>query len=107
MLIIRSMLESFDHERGRNLPCTKLEFAHLWAIGLFTSDGDFCSQFQNDLRDSSSGCKWRQMEISFQNGLECLRFAQKMCTSIKRNFSFVNIINAGENRKMFNNFEFT
>ena len=57
MQLIRSVLDRYDHERGNSLPSKKLSFMDFWAIGLFTQDGAFCSQYQNDRRNSC-GCKW-------------------------------------------------
>ena len=78
MRAIRSILNLFDHERGRKLPTKKLEFEDIWSIGIFTSDGHFCSEFQKDLRNSQIGCKWKIMQSAFDSGLEYLDFVQKM-----------------------------
>ena len=78
MRTIRKYLKENDRERGKQLPVKKLDFKDLWAIGIFTNDTEFCSQFQKDLRDPKSGCKWRRMENCFNRALKCLKFVQKM-----------------------------
>ena len=78
MKFIRTVLQKSDHLRGKELPPRKLEFEHFWAIGLFTSDGDFCGQFQRDLRRADCGCKWRHMEKAFYTAIHSLSFVQKM-----------------------------
>ena len=83
MRLIRSVLEKFDDQRGKGqLPSRKLEFNNIWSILLFTSDGDFCSQFQKDLRNSLSGCKWMIMDTLFGHGLEILQFVQKIVIDV-------------------------
>ena len=83
MTKIRTILQTNDHKRGtKDLQVTRrVEFDHICAVGLFTADGCFCSQFQKDLRDSQSGCKWSLMEGSFRTALKSLHFAQKIGNS--------------------------
>ena len=75
---IRSILNHFDDQREIKIPSSKLRFEDIWSIGIFTSDGGFCSQLQKDLRSSQIGCKWRCMQIAFTCGLGYLVFVQTM-----------------------------
>ena len=78
MRLILKELKSYDHLRGSKLPSRELKFEDIWAIGLFTTDGDLCSEFQKNKRDKRSGCKWSQFEGCLHIGLQILRFIQKM-----------------------------
>ena len=52
---VRELLQQNDHKRGtRELfinEINELNFDNICAIGMFTTDSRFCSQFQNDQRN--------------------------------------------------------
>ena len=77
---VRLIVQQNDHKRGtkefRSL--RELWFDDICAVGMFTTDSSFCSQYQNDLRNHQSGCKWKIMENTFNNALSHLNFVQKM-----------------------------
>ena len=55
-----------------------LEFDDICAIGLFTTDSRFCTEFQRGLRSQFSGCKWEITNNRFLTALVSLHFAQNM-----------------------------
>ena len=70
--IIRSILNKFDHEKGKQLPPSEFAFGNLWSIVLFTSDETLCNQFQKDSRNSQMGCKWAYMGVFFYQRCESI-----------------------------------
>ena len=56
----------------------KVSFEDIWAVGLFTSDGNLCNQFQRDKRSSHCGCKWRHFSERISRAIDWLENVQKM-----------------------------
>ena len=64
MKLIKKVLRKSrrDDKLPKNMTYGEFEFEHLWTIVLFTSDKQFCNEYQKDLR-KEVGCKWRCMEV--------------------------------------------
>ena len=77
MIKIRNILVKNQTKRQEQ-GIRAMRFADLWAVGVFTASSRLCSQFQSDLRKSTSGCKWKHMQAAFGTGLKSLQFVQNM-----------------------------
>ena len=76
MYFIQKKLTEYCHKSNRLYKQLKLD--QIWSIVIFTTDGDFCSQYQRDLRNQNYGCKWIQMQHCFTRALDVLSFAEHM-----------------------------
>ena len=90
----RSILKSYDHERGKKLPLNELNFEDIWSLELFTHDEDLCNAFQKDQRIRNSGCNWKLMSNGLFASLKSLQFVQTMDIEIFTNCTVQ--INSGQ-----------
>ena len=67
MIKVRYVFQMNDDKRGKQeFPATRLQFADICAVGLFTTDDMFCGEFQRCLRSHQSGCKWEFTRNAFR-----------------------------------------
>ena len=63
----------------------RLKIKSLWSILILAQDDDLFSDFQFYLRRSHKGCRWKNLENAFNDGVEALKLIQEMGEKLKIN----------------------